>query len=276
MQEKLITKKGKQLSYRVSGEGPTVVLVHGFGEDGSVWEDQYNAFPDHKLLIPDLPGTGKSDPIDDMSMEGIAEALREMIVHETAALYFKEGEPDSVVMIGHSMGGYITLAFAEKHAEMLKGFGLFHSSAYPDNEEKKATRQKGIQFIREHGAFEFLKTAVPNLYGSETKEKAKDLILKHISSVHNFSPGTLVSYYEAMIRRPDRTHVLKGTHLPVLMILGRHDTAAPIKDGLEQAHLPALSYIHILEHSGHMGMREEPVEANQFVSQYLKTIENNL
>lgn len=276
MQEKIITQKGKQLFYRVAGEGTTVVLVHGFGEDGTVWDLQYDAFPGHKLIIPDLPGSGKSDPIEDMSMEGMAEALREMIVHEMAALYYKEGEPDSVVMIGHSMGGYITLAFAEKYSEMLKGFGLFPSTAYADSEEKKATRQKGIQFIREHGAFEFLKTTIPNLYSPETKEKSKEIILKHIASVHNFSPGTLVSYYEGMIRRPDRTHVLKQTHLPVLIMLGRHDTAVPIQDGLEQTHMPKLSYIHILEHSGHMGMREEPLEANQIISNYLRTIENNL
>ena len=105
MEHKEITIKGKKLSYRTSGEGPVIILIHGFGEDGSIWENQYDIFPNHHVIIPDLPGSGQSEIIDDMSMEGLADAIKEIILHETAELYFKEGEPHSVVMIGHSMGG---------------------------------------------------------------------------------------------------------------------------------------------------------------------------
>ena len=138
MEQKEIKYQGKRLSYRSRGEGLPVVLVHGFGEDSRVWDAQLDALKDYHLIVPDLPGTNRSEMIDDMSMEGMAAALERLIVHETATVYYKEGEPGSVVMIGHSMGGYITLAFAEKHPQMLRGFGLFHSSAYADTDEKKA------------------------------------------------------------------------------------------------------------------------------------------
>ena len=112
------------------------------------------------LIVPDLPGAGKSDMIDDMSMEGMAEMLKAIIDKEKIS---------SFVLIGHSMGGYITLAFAEKYPQYLIKFGLFHSTAYADNEEKKAIRRKGIDFIKEHGAFEFLKNTTPNLFSPDYK-----------------------------------------------------------------------------------------------------------
>lgn len=269
MQEKEIFLKGKKLFYRSIGRGQIVVLLHGFGEDGTIWNNQFKTLPGCHLLIPDLPGSGQSEMIEDMSMEGLAEAVKEMIVHETAELFFKEGEPHSVVLIGHSMGGYVTLAFAEKYRQMLKGFGLFHSTAYADSEEKKQTRRKGIDFIQKHGAYEFLKTSIPNLYSPVTKEKNPSLIAQQIESSHNFSGAALVSYYESMIQRPDRTAVLQQTHLPVLLILGRYDNAVPLHDGLQQAHMPVLSYIHILEQSGHTGMREEAEESNRIINHFI-------
>jgi pimeloyl-ACP methyl ester carboxylesterase len=157
---------------------------------------------------------------------------------------------------------------------MLRGFGLFHSTAYPDNEEKKQTRRKGIEFMEKNGAAAFLKTSIPNLYSPLTKEKNYTLIEKQLASAHNFSTASLVSYYESMIQRPDRTAILKQTHLPVLFILGKYDNAVPLKDGLELSHMPDISYIHILGDSGHMGMIEEREEANRILLNYLNSIQN--
>jgi pimeloyl-ACP methyl ester carboxylesterase len=273
MEEKAMLIKGKKIFYRCTGEGPMVVLLHGFGEDSTVWKNQYETIQGLKWIVPDLPGSGKSDMIEDMSMEGLAEPVKEIIVHETASLYFKEGEADSVILIGHSMGGYIALAFAEKYHQMLKGLGLVHSTAFPDSEEKKEIRRQGIEFIQGHGAFEFLKTSIPNLYSPETNEKKASLIEEQISRSNNFSDAALVSYYVSMINRPDRTGVLKNTHLPVLFIFGKYDNAVPLKDGLKLAHMPQLSYIHILEVSGHMGMIEEREKVNRILQNYVSSLE---
>ena len=273
---KEVTLKGKRLFYRTFGEGPAVVLLHGFGEDGRIWKNQFNAFPENKLIIPDLPGSGQSEMIDDMSIEGLAEVVQQLIMHEQADLFYEEGQPDSVTLIGHSMGGYITLAFVEKYHHMLNGFGLFHSTSFADGDEKKEVRRKGIDFINQHGPFEFLKTTIPNLYSNATKEQKKDLIDEHIQTSHNFSDAALVSYYVSMMQRPDRSHLLKQTHLPVLFIMGKHDTAVPLEDGLKQCHLPNQAYVHILEGSGHMGMVEEREKTNQILNQYLKATSNRL
>lgn len=448
MQEKEFTLNGKRLFYRTSGEGPAVVLLHGFGEDGTIWKNQFNAFPSYKLIIPDLPGSGQSDMIDDMSIEGLAEVIQPLILHEgrqqpplapptgenntppsadddtfdEGAFYYdadplnyaflkefvkqhrtrstqaeeflwqqlkskqlegfkfrrqhiignfiadfvclsrkliievdglihqplenqvsdeartlwleskgytvirfnndeilfsiektlasikekleqlpfaekktykkKNNERASEVcaadsspvggsrmgayMIGHSMGGYITLAFVEKYGHMLNGFGLFHSTAYADSNEKKDVRRKGISFIGHHGPFEFLKNTIPNLYSSSSKEQSPGIVQQHISSVGNFSGAALVSYYVSMMERPDRLYLLSQTHFPVLFIMGKYDTAVPLEDGLKQCHLPNRSYVHILENSGHMGMMEEPEKSNQILNQYLIATSNKL
>jgi len=269
MQEKEITLKQKKILYRTIGEGPVVVLLHGVPFDGSLWSNQFAAFPEYKLIIPDLPGSGRSERIDDMSMEGMAECVKDIIVHETASLFFKSGEPHSVILIGHSMGGYIALALAEKHPELLNGLGLFHSSAYADSEERKEGRKKTIQLLKEKGAGEFARNSVPNLFSALTREQSPALVEEQINIGGNFSAEILVNYQEAMMQRKDRTEVLRKATVPVLFILGKYDAVVPLKDGMEQCSLSDLNYIHVLEKAAHVGMKEEPIETNTVLVNYL-------
>lgn len=277
MQVKEFNYKGKKIVYRTNGEGPLLVLLHGFGEDGTIWKNQYDIFLNHQLIIPDLPGSGESEMIDDMSMEGMADAIYYLIedVSGTSPLSGRRGAGgEAACLIGHSMGGYITLAYAEKYPETLNAFGLFHSTAYSDSEEKKETRRKGIKFIQEHGGYEFLKTAIPNLYSPESKQKRPHLIEEQLETLRNVKAEALVSYYEAMMQRPDRTDVLRNSKVPVLFVLGKYDTAVPLEEGLKLCHLPRVSYIHVLENSGHTGMVEEEEKSNKILSDFVTTIEN--
>jgi pimeloyl-ACP methyl ester carboxylesterase len=302
---KQIEIAGKKIFYRVYGNGKPVMLVHGFGETGDVWKNQvaYLETGFH-LIVPDLPGSGESEMTDDMSMEGMAEILKiildtegplqtsppqaEVFANTPSRLLedpnhkenFQHPESSQVPtpggfrgagfsLIGHSMGGYIALAFANKYVAYLSALGLFHSSAFADSEEKKETRKKGIEFIREHGAFEFLRTSTPNLFSPLSKDEKPELIDGFIRSLSNFSTASLVKYYVAMMQRPDRTELLKTIGLPVLLIMGEYDNAVPLQDGLKQAHMPEKSYIHILHQSGHMGMLEEPDNSNHILKQFL-------
>jgi len=174
-----------------------------------------------------------------------------------------------VTMIGHSMGGYITLAFADKYPNRLRSFGLFHSTAYPDSEEKKTARRRGIEFIQQNGPVKFLEQSIPNLFCEEFRKKDPKTVQKILARYTNFTSQSLVNYYEAMMLRPDRTHVLKSFPGPVLFILGKYDTAVPLEQGLQQCYMPGLSYIHVLEHSAHMGMWEEPSFSNPFIEDFL-------
>jgi len=258
---KEILYQNKKIFYRSIGNNDPVMLVHGFGEDGEVWNTQIEYLKNkYHLIIPDLPGSGRSEMINDMSMEGMAEVLHSIIHEENI---------DKCTVIGHSMGGYITLALVESYWNHVNAFGLFHSSAFADTEEKKQTRKKGIEFAKQHGAFEFLKTSTPNLFSPDSKSEIPNSINEFINSLADFSTDALVSYYEAMMKRPDRTDTLKKTENPVLFIAGEHDNAVPLNDILKQCHLPEKSYFHILKKSGHMGMMEEPENANRILQDFL-------
>jgi pimeloyl-ACP methyl ester carboxylesterase len=329
--DKEIEISKKKIFYRVYGNGKPVMLVHGFGETGDVWKNQtgppqtppkeglsntQSQAPSNSpeggelastlkdkfmLIVPDLPGSGKSEMIDDMSMEGMAEVIKvildteapptspkgrlrktqgQLVENSLQKENIKISESSKVppsggfreagaFLIGHSMGGYITLAFVEKYPGYLRAFGLFHSTAFADTEEKKATRRKGIEFIKEHGAFEFLKNATPNLFSSRSKDEFPGLIDEFVQSLNNFLPEALVSYYESMIKRPDRTAILKNTRMPVLFIMGEFDNAIPLQDGLKQCHLPERAYINILHRSGHMGMLEQADKSTRILEKFL-------
>jgi pimeloyl-ACP methyl ester carboxylesterase len=251
MQEHMVIEKDVSLYYTSEGEGEPLMLVHGFGEDGYIWNKVTgNLKKQFRLIIPDLPGSGQSfcTP-ENITIESLADNI--LLILE------KEGI-DSLTMIGHSMGGYVTLAFAEKYPDKLNKFGLFHSTAYADSDDKKKARQKNIDFIKKHGSAKFLEQAIPGLFSEQTKTNNPSIIDDLISRYSNFSPSALVAYTEAMMNRPDRIEVLKNFKKPVLFILGEYDTAVPLEQGLKQCSIPEFSYIYICTHSGHQAMLEEP------------------
>ena len=271
MKEKYIAFHNTNVFYKTIGTGLPVVLIHGFAEDSNIWENQVEFLKDRFLLIlPDLPGSGRSSFInnDNIGIAGYAEVIRQILLAE---------QIEQCIMIGHSMGGYITLAYAEKYPESLLSFGLFHSSAYADDEIKVETRKKAIEFIKKNGSGAFLKTSIPGLFYSPLSvrplEVARHLVVRQVDSLiekgKSFSPEALIQYYKAMIARPDRTRILRKTALPVLLIMGEHDKAVPFKHSLEQSHIPYRSYIHVLRKSAHMGMLEEPGISNEILANFL-------
>ena len=135
--------------------------------------------------------------------------------------------------------------------------------------KKKEIRKKGNVFINQYGAFEFLKTTIPNLFSANSKSKIKNSIASFIESLSNFSPAALITYYEAMMSRPDRTSVLKSSNIPVLFVAGEHDNAVPLADSLKQSYMPDICHFHILKNSGHMGMMEEPEKLNMILGKFL-------
>ena len=260
MQEKYISYDDRRIFYRITGSGKPVVLLHGFGEDGNIWNAQVDYLNKHyRLIVPDLPGSGRSDFINDPAtrLETYAIIVKQILRSENI---------QKPVMIGHSMGGYITLAFAEMYPEELLALGLFHSSAYKDDEAKIDVRKKAISFIKANGSEAFLKTSIPNLFfDQENKEPVDSLI----SNGKNFIPEAMVQYYEAMIARPDRTMILRNFKSPVLFIMGAYDKAVPFTHGLEQSHMPGIADIHVLRNSAHMGMLEETTKSNSIIASFL-------
>lgn len=259
---KKILFKGSNLVYEIKGRGAPVMLLHGFTEDRRIWDPLLAGLEDkYQWIIPDLPGSGDSEFNASLeSLKEFSEIIGTILDLENIA---------GLVLIGHSMGGYISLAFAEKHPEKIRALGLFHSSSYPDTPEKKENRDKNIRFIRHHHPALFIEQSIPGLFSESFKSDHPEEISNLVSRYANFSRESLVQYLEAMKNRPATTGVLKSINKPVMFIMGEKDKAVPLKDSLEQCHLPAISYIHILTHAAHMGMIEDTSLCNSFVDRFL-------
>jgi pimeloyl-ACP methyl ester carboxylesterase len=257
--------------YRTIGKGKRVMLLHGFAEDGTIWENQIAFLKNYfRLLIPDIPGSGRSELIPDGNIATYAEVIKAILADD----FHQQGNEGSeeITIIGHSMGGYIALAFAEKYPQQLAAFGLFHSTAFADNEEKKLARAKAILFIKDKGSHPFLQTSIPGLFSQEFTNNHPAEINELINKAKNFSPHALIQYYEAMIQRPDRTEVLKKFPKAILFVIGEKDNVIPLQSSLEQCYLPAQAHIHILAKSAHMGMLEETEKVNEILYHFLKLI----
>jgi pimeloyl-ACP methyl ester carboxylesterase len=251
MEEHALIEKDISLFYRTTGTGEPAMLVHGFAEDGRIWDELVPQLEkQYRLIIPDHVGSGRSTgSLDGLSMESLADNLQLIVEKEQLQKF---------AMIGHSMGGYVALAYAEKYQETLSRLGLFHSTAFEDSAGKKAAREKNIAFISKHGSAKFQEQAIPNLFSEESKKKIPEKVSAMIGRYGNFSPSALVAYTKAMKDRPERMEVLENFKKPILFIMGEKDTAVPIEQGLKQCSIPELSYIYIAAQSGHMGMLEEP------------------
>ena len=258
---KFAIHKEKNIAYQVEGKGPALVFLHGFCEDSGIWEDFKPDFIEEnfKVITIDLPGFGQSDLLPENAIEDMAEAV--------ATVIDKLNLPP-FILIGHSMGGYVSLAFAEKYPNLLIGLGLFHSHPYADSEAKKEGRQKGINFIKEHGHVLFVKQLFPNLFTRKYARSNSFLIDKLTYQASNYQSESIISALEAMKNRPDRSMVLTQFSAPVLFIVGKEDTAVPADKSLEQTHLPQVASIHILEKVGHMGMFEAKKQTQLLIRQF--------
>jgi len=264
MQKNLLFRN-EMLEYEVLGNSLPVMLVHGFTEDRRIWDPLLGGIKDkYKWILPDLPGSGWSLFNGALSqLKDFADVLKVIADHEKISRF---------VLIGHSMGGYISLAFAEKYPEMLLGLGLFHSTSYPDPADKKEAREKNIRFIQKNGSSLFIEQSIPGLFSDGFKATHPEEVLSLVDRYSNFTPDSLVLYLDAMKQRPGTTGVLKSITSPVLFIMGEEDKAVPLKDGLEQCHLPQIAYIHILTHTAHMGMIENTSLCNSIVDRFLGEI----
>lgn len=294
-QERSFEYRDVSIPYTDVGSGVTIVLLHGFAETGAVWQEQVAFLSNHfRVIVPEIPAaswqektaptnlTTLSSPLYDLPFAiapspntntfEVARQLSTSIddIADATAGFIKYVSDQPVFLFGHSMGGYITLAIADKYPELLKAFGLIHSTAFADTDEKKETRRKGIDFIRKNGSEAFFKTAAPGLFSEQSKKGMPERLQQNIEMAAQYAPEILVANYEAMMARPDKTEVLSGSKMPVLFIIGKEDKAAPAADLLKQVHLPPISYFHLLDNVAHMGMWEATEQVNHLILNFIQ------
>jgi pimeloyl-ACP methyl ester carboxylesterase len=242
--------KSKRIFYSTTGAGPALVLLHGFTESSKIWTKFARSLSrDFRVITIDLPGHGKSDMVASIhTMELVAD-----IVHEV----LKAEKVRTCVMAGHSMGGYVTQAFARMYPAMLKGICIFHSHCFADSEEDKKNRDRTIALVRKD-KFSFLTQFVRSLFPEGTQTKYKKEIDILISDAETMSKEAVIAAIEGMKRRKDQTDFLKKIKVPVLFIIGLKDSKAPVARLWEMVSLPPKAEVLLFRDGGHMGFIEAP------------------
>jgi pimeloyl-ACP methyl ester carboxylesterase len=236
------------INYQITGKGNALVLLHGFLESLEMWESFVKFLSrDLKVVTIDLPGFGKSENFSDThEMELMADSVKAV---------FDEESIQSCVMAGHSMGGYVSLAFAKKYPQMLNGLCLFHSHAAADSEEVKTNREQTIKTV-EKDHTEFIISFIPDLFAAENVSKYHGEIEKLKASALKTSKKGIIAALRGMKNRDDSTEFLRSFRKPVLFITGKQDKRIPVESILHQASIPPHSELLILENVGHMGFIE--------------------
>lgn len=238
------------LNFEKKGEGKeTLVLLHGFMENISIWNDlEKNLSKDFTLFKIDLPGHGKSETIAEVhSMELMAHEVKKLLDQENIKSFH---------LLGHSMGGYVSLAFAEKFPKDLKTLTLFFSTFLADDEEKKEQRRKSYRIIKD--AFtHYAKAGIPNLFNPNERDVLEGKIETALETALSTNNLGALACVKGMVERPDRKQILEKLDSKILVIAGKHDNAVKTETMIKN--LPDRTNIksYILD-CGHNGHWEKP------------------
>jgi pimeloyl-ACP methyl ester carboxylesterase len=249
--------------YSDTGEGLPVVFLHGYCETSDIWLGiQNHLSKNYRVITLDLPGFGGS-PLPDyqFSLEDVAKEVK---------LFLDSIKLNKYVMIGHSLGGYTSLAFAKLYEDHLLGLGLFHSTVFEDDVEKKDNRTKLMEFIRKNGVKTFIKTFIPSLFYEGNLNALSDIIHNLKKSAENTPAESVIQYARAMRDRKGSEKMLRKFSKPVMFIIGEEDPSVSLQKSLKQVTLPINSHFLRLADTGHMGMFEKPDETFMFINGFLR------
>jgi len=237
---------GIQMAYDDIGQnGKPVVLIHGFGLNRNIWKEMAsNYLSQQRVILPDVRGHGESEaPEGAYPMSLIAEDIR-------ALLDFLKIEEAAIC--GHSMGGYITLAFAERYPERLSGLGLITTRAEADSAENRADRFNMVEKVRENGAIILDESLAPKLTKDEN-------VLHQIHEIlSNTNPVGIIGVLQGMAERPDRRDLLPRIRVPSLVVAGDQDQIIDVEDARQMALAFPNGRFHLVSGAGHMPMVEKP------------------
>lgn len=256
---KIITFKNANISFSDVGKGIAVVLIHGFLENSTMWD---KIIPElskrNRIITIDLLGHGKTDCLGYVhSMELFAETIEAVLKH----LRIRK-----CVLIGHSLGGYVALAFAEKHPQKIKGFCLLNSTSNADDEELKIRRERANKMVQNN--FENLvKMSFSNLFGLESRITFKNEIQLALQEALQTPLQGYIAAQEGMRIRPNRNHILAENNFKKLIIVGEKDPVLDYKKSLLEAKKTNTEIVVLS--NGHMSHIENSEELTLILKEFI-------
>ncbi len=260
---KRVAVRGSEWSVFDDGAGKTLLLVHGFPLDHSMWREQLAAFSArYRVIAPDLRGFGGSGIAGEtVTMEDYADDLANLL--DVLAI----SEP--VVFCGLSMGGYIALQFVKKHADRLQALVLCDTRAAADSAEAAANRLKVAQQVLAEGAEAVAETMLPRLFGKQAMDQRPEFVESTRQVMNSARPAAIAAAQRGMAARPDMSSFLRQISVPTLVIVGEHDVISPVAEMREMAErIPGAEFV-IVPDAGHMAPLENPAAFNAALEKFL-------
>jgi pimeloyl-ACP methyl ester carboxylesterase len=255
--------KNENVTFVDKGKGRAVVLLHGYLGSHFIWEQTIlNLSKSYRVIAIDLPGHGDTPCFGYVhSMELMAKCVKSVM----DGLYLKR-----YVIIGHSMGGYVGLAFADLFPDTLRGLCLYHSTAYADNDEKKRDRNRAIELAKKERKI-YTAATIKNLFATKNIKYLKAEIGFALAIARQTSVKGIVAALEGMKDRAPRDLILGLVEYPIMMVIGELDNVLPWQHLLEQSETIKQKTVLYLEHDGHFGFLESPRQSHKALRKFLRS-----
>ena len=255
-----ITYKAGKIFFSDSGKGQAVILLHGFLEDRSMWKSlSKDLSNDYRVITIDLPGHGETSGFDSVhSMEEMARSVKAVV---------DDLDLDHVILMGHSMGGYVSLAYSELYAGDVKGLCLLNSTSKADSEEKKVNRDRAADAAIQDPS-KFVSMLIPNLFDQNTIQRFERDIQVLIKKASKMSGMNIAAALKGMKLRPDRESILRQLDSRAMVVVGIKD---PVIE-LQSIHLQTKnSDIKLVElDGGHMSFIEHKEDLSYHFMQFIE------
>lgn len=263
----------------------SVVFIHGFPFDGSMWEPQLDALPEGwRGLAPDLPGFGSSSLNGQPSKasagrrqgSGIArddEPVLSMgrLAGEVAGLIDEECG-GSAVVCGLSMGGYVSFELLRRHTEKIRGLILVDTRAEADSDEARENRLLMAQTARDSGTGPIATSMIPNLLAGSTRQARPEIVDRVRSMILAVPPTTVVGALAGMAARRDSTHDLAAIGVPTLVVVGDQDAITPPEGARRMAESIPGATLEIIPDAGHVSNLDNPEAFNRALAVFLNAL----
>ena len=248
------TVNGARLHYLDAGSGdPSVVLLHAFPLHAAMWAEQITALsPRWRVIAPDFPGFGRSDPVGDPSTASL-----EVLADSVAGL-LRHLELSGVVLCGLSMGGYTAFVVARRHRPLLRALVLADTRAGADTPEVRERRTSQQAQVREKGTAELIEALLNTLLAEQTRQRRPDVVERTRRLMQDATPEAFVGALEAMKRRSDATGELASIDVPTLVLVGDQDATAPVEVAEEMTRRLPRARLAVIPGAGHLSNLESP------------------
>jgi pimeloyl-ACP methyl ester carboxylesterase len=260
---------GIEMFWMEEGRGAPLVFLHGFPFSSAMWGPQVVHFSRHyRVIVPDLRGFGKTslDPEKQTStMELMADDVAALLDHLKLS---------RVVLVGFSMGGYISFPFYRKYPQKVRALVLCDTRSEADTDEGKAGRHALIKEVGEKGSTAAADAMIPRLFGPDSYRRQQETVAQIAGLIGRTHPAAIIAAAAGIAERPDSTELLSQIEVPALVMVGRDDVITPVEGARKMAAQLPDWQLSVIPNAGHMSNLENPGFFNQALDSFLSGLDD--